>query len=240
MKFDKGSSCKYHRVHSLLQDFVTGRTTTFSKTTSLTKSLMSLLDVVSNLTSTSPGLSFRSNIFNITTWKNLSNETWTLIQQSEKSWIHEYQRSAWYRFNVTSNGVNYQVDSGGMFQFLESATDLASGGDTWQKLRAMYEGSKVMPLLTLAEDMPNLFITAVDTFISSERLNDFLTKLFLGQVHPCDIDRYLIPPSYMRKRGLLSSITNFCQKVVMSGESLTWNDVLPFNEKYNVTSRIVD
>lgn len=194
-----------------------------------------MLDVVANLTTTSPGVSLRSNIFNATTWRGLSDETWALIAQSEKSWIHEYRNSSWYRFDVTLNGANYQVDAGRLFQLLESAVDLTSGGDIWQKLRVMHETSKLKPLLTLAEDMPNLLITAVDTFVSSERLDDFLKKLFVGQVHLCDVDRYLLPPSYMRKRGLLSSITNFCQKILMSGNDLTWTDILPFDEKYDVT-----
>lgn len=181
-------------------------------------------------------MSLRSNIFNVTTWGHLSNETWALILKSEKSWIHQYRNSAWYKFNVTSRGTDYLVGARRLFQLLESMVDLASGGDIWQKLRVMHETSKLKPLLTLTEDMPNLIITAVDTFVSSERLDDFLQKLPLGQVHPCDVDRYLIPPSYMRKKGLLASITNFCQKIVRSDEKLTWTDLLPSNGKYNVMS----
>ncbi|XP_028048892.2 uncharacterized protein LOC105837746 isoform X2 [Monomorium pharaonis] len=215
-------------------EVVTGRKTALSRSTPLTLTLTRLLDIVSNFTVASPGASLSSNIFNVTTWKNLSNETWALILKSEKSWIHQYRNSAWYRLNVTSHGdIDYLVGSRRMFQLLESAVDLTFGGDIWQKLRVMYESSKLQPLLTLVEDMPNLLITAVDTFVSSERLDDFMQKLFLGQVHPCNIDRYLIPPSYMRKRGLLASITNFCQKIVMSNEQLTWTDLLPFNKKYN-------
>lgn len=169
----------------------------------------------------------------MTTWNNLSKETWSLILKSEKSWIHEYQNLSWYRFDMTRmHDSNYHVNASRLFQLLESVIDLASGGDIWQKLRVTHESSKIKPLLTLVEDMPNLLITAADTFISSERLDDFVRKLFFGQVHLCDIDRYLIPPSYMRKKGLLSSITNFCQK--MNSNSLTWMDFLPFDEKYNV------
>jgi len=219
-----------------LQEVVTGQKTAFSRSTPLTMSLTKLLDVVSNFTTASPGVSLTSNIFNVTTWKNLSNETWTLILKSEKSWIHNYRNSAWYKFNVTSYGTDYLIGSRRLFQLLESVVDLMSGGDIWQKLRVMHETSKLKPLLTLVEDMPNLLITVADTFISSERLDDFIQKLPLGLVHPCDIDRYLIPPSYMRKRGLLSSITNFCQKIIMSDEQLTWTDLLPFNGKYNVIS----
>lgn len=196
-------------------------------------SLIKLLDDVSNFTAALPGVSLKSNIFNVTTWQNLSNETWTLIIKSEKSWIHNNQNSSWYRFNVTSS---YLVDSSGLLQLLESVIDLVSGGDIWQKLRVIHETSKLKPLLTLVEDMPNLLITAVDTFVSSERLNNFMHKLFLGQVHPCNVDRYLIPPSYMRKKGLLSSIANFCQEIIMNDKHLTWKYQLPFEGKYNVMS----
>lgn len=220
-------------LHSFLQDVVTGRKTAFSRLTPLTKSLTTLLDIVSNFTAASPGVSLRSNIFNVTTWKNLSNETWALILRSEKSWIHQYQNFLWYK--VTSyNYTDYLIESRRLFQLLEPVVDLMSGGDIWQKLRVMYEISKLKPLLALAEDIPNLLITAADTFVSSERLDDFIQKLLLGQVHPCDIDRYLILPNYMRKKGLLASITNFCQKIVMSDEQLIWTDLLPFNDKYNV------
>ncbi|XP_011868082.1 PREDICTED: uncharacterized protein LOC105562133 isoform X2 [Vollenhovia emeryi] len=218
-------------------NFVTNRTNTLSRTTPLTMSLTKLLDVVSTfhhrtISAALPEVSLTSNIFNTTTLRGLSNETWALILKSEKSWIR--RSSAWYRSNMTSHGgTDYLVGVRRLFQLIESVVDLVSGGDVWQKLRVMYETSKLKPLLTLAEDMPNLFITAADTFVSSERLDDFIQKLLFGQVHPCDIDRYLIPPSYMRKRGLLASITNFCQKIVMSDEQLKWTDLLPYNGKYN-------
>lgn len=218
---------------SFSQDVVTGRKTTFSRPTPLAMSLIKLLDDVSNFTAALPGVSLKSNIFNATTWQNLSNETWALIFKSEKSWIHNNQNSLLYKFHVKSS---FLVDSSRLFQLLESVIDLTSGGDIWQKLRVMHETSKLKLLLTLVEDMPNLLITAVDTIVSSERLDDFIHKLVLGQVHPCDIDRYLIPPNYMRKKGLLSSISNYCQKIVMSDKYLTLTDLLPYEGKYNVMS----
>ncbi|XP_024889665.1 ATP-binding cassette sub-family A member 13 isoform X1 [Temnothorax curvispinosus] len=205
-------------------DLITGRTTALLRSTPIIMSLTKLLDIVSNFTAASPGVSLRSNIFNATTWGSLSNETWALILRSEKSWIHQYRNSAWYRFNMTSYRTDYLVGARKLFQLLDYVVDLASGGDIWQKLRVISETSKYKSLLTLAEDAPNLFITFVDTFVSSERLDDFIQKFLLGQVHPCDIDRYLIPPSYVRKRGLLTSITNFCQ------------DPLLFNGKNNQDS----
>ncbi|KAL0111880.1 hypothetical protein PUN28_013230 [Cardiocondyla obscurior] len=214
-------------------DLVTGRTMTLSKSIPLAMSLTTLLDIVSNFSAASPGVSLGSNIFNVTTWGSLSNDTWTLISKSETSWIHHYRNSAWYRFNVTSYRTDYLVGARRLFQLLESVIDLTSGGDIWQKLRVMYDNSQLKSLLTLAEDMPNIAITAVDTFVSSERLDDYIQKFFLGQVHPCDIDRYLIPPSYVKKRGLLASITNFCQKIVTSDKQVTWMDLLPYVGKYN-------
>ncbi|XP_018348552.1 PREDICTED: uncharacterized protein LOC108752306 [Trachymyrmex septentrionalis] len=215
-------------------EVVTGKKTVLSRSTPLTVSLTKLLDIVSNFMTESPGVSLRSNIFNVTTWMNLSNETWALILKSEKSWIHHYQNSAWYKFNMTSHvGTDYLVRSRRLFQLLESVIDLASGGDIWQKLRIVHETSKLNPLLTLVEDMPNLLITAADTFASSERLDDFIQKILLGLVHPCNIDRYLIQPSYIRKRGLLTNIKNFCQKILMNDEQLTSINLLPLNGKYN-------
>ncbi|XP_014474957.1 PREDICTED: ATP-binding cassette sub-family A member 13 isoform X2 [Dinoponera quadriceps] len=211
-------------------DVITGRTTVLQRLTPLTMSLSKLLDTVWNITRTSPELSLKSNILNVTTWQNLSNDTWDLILKSEKSWIDVY--FFFHKYYMISH-VFSKVDVGRLFQNLESVIELVSGGDIWQKLRIMYESSKIKPLLNLIEDMPNLLITAAETFVSSERLDDFLQKLLLGQLHPCDIDRYLIPPNYIRRKDLLSSITNFCQKIVLSDKDLTWMNILPFFEKYH-------
>ncbi|RLU15876.1 hypothetical protein DMN91_011632 [Ooceraea biroi] len=210
-------------------NIVSGRSDTLSKSTPLTMSLMKLLDVVLNLTSTSPGVTLKSNVLNITTWQNLSNDTWLLIMKTEKYIIDEYIKHTIFSMYVN----DFILDSSRLFHLLDFAADLASGGDIWQKLRVMYESSRIKPLLTLLEDMPNLLITAVDTFVSSERLDDFVQKLFHGQLQLCDIDRYLIPPNYMRKRGLLYSITNFCQKIVMSEKHVILLELLAFDGKYN-------
>jgi len=194
---------------------------------------MKLLDAVLNLTSTSPDVTLKSNILDATTWQNLSNETWFLITKSEKHIIENYIK--YIRLLHPHLDTNKLIlDLSRLFHLLDFVADLGSGGDVWQKLRVMYETSRLKPLLTLLEDMPNLLITAVDTFVSSERLEDFVQKLFHGQLEICDIDHYLIPPNYMRKRGLLYSITNFCQKVVMSKRSVTWSDLLAFDERRNV------
>ncbi|KAL6258986.1 hypothetical protein P5V15_008908 [Pogonomyrmex californicus] len=214
-------------------DVVTGRTITLSRTTPLTMSLITLLDIISNFTHTSPGVSLRSNIFNATTWENLSNETWALILKAEKSWIFNYRKFA-YIFKLEEMTYESLIGSRRLFQVLESVSNLISGGDVWQKLRVMYENSKLKSILTLAEDMPNLVITAVDTFVSSERLDDFIQKLLLGQVYPCDIDRYLIPPNYIRKKGLLASLTSFCHQ--KGNKPNTWTDLLPFEGQYNDSS----
>jgi len=193
-------------------------------------SSIKLLDVVLNLTSTSPDMTFKSNILNATTWQNLSNETWLLIAKSEKHIIEDYKHLVYPHPNTDK----FILDLSRLFHLLDFVADVGSGGDIWQKLRVMYEASRIKSLLTLLEDMPNLLITAVDTFVSSERLDDFVQKFFHGQLQICDIDHYLIPPNYIRKRGLLYSITNFCQKIVMSRNHVTWSDLFAFDERYNV------
>jgi hypothetical protein len=195
-------------------------------------SSVKLLNAVLNLTSTSPDMTLKSNVLNATTWQNLSNETWLLITKSEKCIIDDYIKHLMYP-HLDMNKLILNLSR--LFHLLDFVADVGSGGDIWQKLRVIYEASRVKPLLTLLEDMPNLLITAVDTFVSSERLDDFVQKFFHGQLQICDIDHYLIPPNYMRKRGLLYSITNFCQKIVMSRRRVTLSDLLAFDERYNVT-----
>ena len=84
-------------------------------------------------------------------------------------------------------------------------------------------------MLTILEDLPNLAITIVDTFVNSERLNDFVERLLAGKVNICDIDKYLIPPNFVRNKGILSSITIVCQKIINGGEKLKAEDFLPLD-----------
>lgn len=134
---------------------------------------------------------------------------------------------------VIEQNINYQFLLFSSFfrvpQVLLSILELLSGGDIWQKLKIIYEDSKIKPLLTIVEDLPNLVITVVDTFVNSERLNNFAELLFEGKVKLCDIDKYLIPPKFVKKKRILSSITDVCQKFVNGAEKLKPEDFLPLD-----------
>ncbi|KAK9294638.1 hypothetical protein QLX08_010802 [Tetragonisca angustula] len=218
---------------------VTGETT-LPKLTSLSSSVVKLLDTALNLQAgRQPALVVKSRIFNGTTWKNLSNETWSVIGRAGETWIRKSARFVENRENRTR--LNEATDPftklARAYQLLDASAELLAGGDIWQKVRAVYESSRVKPILTLIEDLPNLAVAGVDTFVKSERLNDFVEKLSLGKVHPCDIDKYLIVPSFVRKKVLLSSITNFCQKIVLNERRLTLIDILPLDVKFEERRR---
>lgn len=218
------------------QSAVTGRTT-LPKLTSLSSSVTKLLDTALNLQAgREPALVIKSRIFNGTTWRNLSNETWSVIGRAGKTWIRKSTSFVENRGNQTRlNGATDPFTKlARAYQLLDASVELLAGGDIWQKVRAVYENSRVKPILTLIEDLPNLAVTVVDTFVKSERLNDFGEKLSFGKVHPCDIDKYLIVPSFVRKKVLLSSITNFCQKIVLNERRLTLIDILPLDVKFEV------
>lgn len=215
------------------QSFVTGQTTTMSKSTHLSASVTKLLDTALRFHAEQKSdYVINSKIFNATTWRNLSNDTWSVIGQA---WIERYIKFA---KNENPTKLNGSTDSltklAREYQLLDATIKLLVGGDIWQKLRILYENSRVKPILTLIEDLPNLIVTVVDTFVKSERLNDFVEKLSFGKLHPCDIDKYLIVPSFVRKKVLLSSITNFCQKIVLADRRLTLIDILPLDVKYEV------
>ncbi|XP_033187616.2 lipid droplet defective isoform X1 [Bombus vancouverensis nearcticus] len=214
--------------------FVTGQTTTMSKSTHLSASVTKLLDTALRFHAEQKSdYVINSKIFNATTWRNLSNDTWSVIGKAGQIWIERYMK---YAKNENPTKLNGSTDSLAKlargYQLLDATIELLAGGDIWQKLRILYENSRVKPILTLIEDLPNLIVTGVDTFVKSERLNDFVEKLSFGKLHPCDIDKYLIVPSFVRKKVLLSSITNFCQKIVLADGRLTLIDILPLDVKY--------
>lgn len=236
------------------QDYVNlvqGKNISLQKIEPLSKSLTKFLDIWMKLeVSTYYKISVVSNIFNITTWQNLSNVTRKLIHNAEKSWIHKlilelspleneiiFQSFAELDYNsVHKLFANHPLNAlRQIFQLGEFWTDIMSGGDIWQKFKTTFELSKVKVLLNLIEDSPNLIITLLDTFINSERLNDFAEKFLSGSVNACDIDKYLIPSSYIRKKGILGSITNFCQKIVYSNVTMDIQDfrpLVPSNSSY--------
>ncbi|XP_033223873.1 phospholipid-transporting ATPase ABCA1 isoform X3 [Belonocnema kinseyi] len=198
-----------------------GHTDVLQKVTPLSKSVSLLLDQIIELRSKYPKLVFQSTILNSTTWRYLPIETWRMINQTELSWVNKLVTE--YFPDESLMGQVHRVP-----QVLTSVLELLSGGDIWQKLRVIYEGSKIKPLLTIVEDLPNLAITLVDTFVNSERIGDFAEQFFSGKVKLCDIDRYLIPPNFVRKKGILSSITIVCQKII-NGEKLRAEDFLPLD-----------
>lgn len=210
--------------------------TTLSKLTSLSSSVTKLLDTVFTLQGgQEAALVIKSRIFNGTTWRNLSNETWSVIGRAGETWIRKSARFVESENQTRLNGAEDPFAKlARAYQLLDASVELLAGGDIWQKLRTIYESSRVRPVLTLIEDLPNLAVAGVDTFVKSERLNDFAEKLSLGKVHPCDIDKYLIVPSFVRRKVLLSSVTNFCQKIVLNERRLTLIDILPLDVKFEV------
>lgn len=186
-----------------------------------------------------------SRIFSSATWRGLSNETLSVVRETGQSWSRKYisesKSKVYPKVNELIGGTSSDPLSKvfRMYQLLDATVELLAGGDVWQKLRVIYENSRVKAILTLIEDIPNLVVSCVDTFVKSERLNDFVEKLAFGKLHPCDIDKYLIVPSFVRKKVLLSSVTNFCQKIVYADRRLTLIDVLPIDGKLEVSNSLI-
>nr|XP_033323682.1 uncharacterized protein LOC117218991 isoform X1 [Megalopta genalis]XP_033323683.1 uncharacterized protein LOC117218991 isoform X1 [Megalopta genalis]XP_033323684.1 uncharacterized protein LOC117218991 isoform X1 [Megalopta genalis] len=217
---------------------LTVRRSSLTKLTPLNASLGKLVKAVSTLLSTVPDLEVRSSIFEAKTWLGMSNDTLTEIRNVGRSWVHWYAQDAKNakagqskveRFFETDDTFGKLI---GMYQLVDASIDLMAGGDVWQKLRNHYEASKVKPLLTLMEDTPNIVVSIVDTFLKSDRLDQFLGKLATGKAHPCDLDKYLIVPGFVRKKVLLSSIANFCERIVFTDKPPVMADWLPFDAKY--------
>ncbi|KAK0086066.1 hypothetical protein PV325_003922 [Microctonus aethiopoides] len=219
------------------------KNSSLSKLPPLSKSLTKFLDTWTQfMQHSNSNIIFESNIINVTTWKNLPNDTRELIHDAQLSWMHKlivetnpseleliFQSYSDIDFNAVYNlfedhplNIMRQI-----VQLVESWLDITSGGDIWQKLRMTFEQSKVKVILNLIEDSPNLIITMLDTFLNSERLNDFTERYLVGNVSACDIDKYLIPSSYIRKKGILFSITNFCQKIIFNNETMDFQDFQP-------------
>ncbi|XP_063992095.1 ATP-binding cassette sub-family A member 13-like isoform X2 [Diachasmimorpha longicaudata] len=231
---------------------ITGRSSSLDKIDPLSKSLLKFIETVWRADVNSSGkLAFQSNILNFTTWRDLSNDSKRLIHDADQSWVHKIMVEVIpleYNFSVQTFSEIDLTRIHNIFQdhplnaarqimqLADSWMDVISGGDIWQKLRMTYENTKMKSLLSLIEDAPNLVITVLETFISSERLTDFMDKFIGGQVNLCDIERYLIPPSYVRKKGILTSVTSFCQKFILSNANSSTNDFKPLGI-VNVTLR---
>lgn len=233
----------------ILQVVANGHTDVLKRVTPLSKSVSLLLNEIIKLRSQNPKIIFKSNIFNATTWRDIPIDglTWRSINRTELSWVNKFVSE--YFPNDSFMGQMYRfvyIQKITLFQFkltfiifffflyrvpqvLLSVLKLLSGGDIWQKLEIIYKDSKIKPLLTIVEDLPNLVITVVDTFVNSERLNDFAELLFAGKVNLCDIDKYLIPSKFVKKKKILTSITNVCEKFVNGAEKLEAEDFLPLD-----------
>lgn len=197
-----------------------------TRITHLNASLARLTDSALNLLSEVSNLTIESNIFNSTTWGSLSNETLSMLHEVGQFWLHRYTMDGHIMRGFVLQELFDTLIR--MFPLLDNTLYLLEGGDVWQKLRIIYENTDMELVLTLIEDIPNIVVSVVDTFVKSDRLNDFVEKLAVGKAHPCDIDKYLIVPSFVRKKVLLPSI--FCQKsVFIDGKSL-----LPLDAKYKV------
>ncbi|KAH0550173.1 hypothetical protein KQX54_017854 [Cotesia glomerata] len=234
-------------------DLINGKNASLIKMKPLVKSVARFLDAWVKLEEKNKHkkINFVSNIFNATTWKELPNETHALIHEAEKSWIHKAVAELEpleYEFSSDTPTRSDIVQMQSFFrkhpmhtamqvmQVSEVWLDVINGGDIWQKLRITFEHSRVKFILNLMEDTPNLMITIIDTFLNSERLNDFMDKFLNGTINACDIDKYLIPSGYIRKKGIISSITNFCNKIINSNDSLNVKDFKPLRVALNVIS----
>ncbi|XP_076176197.1 lipid droplet defective isoform X2 [Ptiloglossa arizonensis] len=205
---------------------VTSQRTLMTRITHLNASLARLTDSALNLLSEVSNLTIESNIFNSTTWGSLSNETLSMLHEVGQFWLHRYTMDGHIMRGFVLQELFDTLIR--MFPLLDNTLYLLEGGDVWQKLRIIYENTDMELVLTLIEDIPNIVVSVVDTFVKSDRLNDFVEKLAVGKAHPCDIDKYLIVPSFVRKKVLLPSI--FCQKsVFIDGKSL-----LPLDAKYKL------
>ncbi|XP_026675626.1 uncharacterized protein LOC108632621 isoform X2 [Ceratina calcarata] len=204
--------------------------------TRMSSAVTKLLDAAFAFHEKYPNVVLRSNIFSARTWQHMSNETLSIVYTAGQSWLKRCAMNEKLEGRIrlsSSIGASDPVTRLiRMYQLIDATVELLAGGDVWQKLRTLYESSKMKPLLTLIEDLPNLVVSGVDTFVKSERLSDFVEKLSFGRVHLCDIDKYLIVPSFVRKKALLSSVSNYCQKIVLSDKRLTLIDILPLDQKY--------
>ncbi|XP_046491171.1 uncharacterized protein ldd isoform X1 [Neodiprion pinetum] len=207
-------------------DLMYGPRSKVQRELSLSEYLADAVEAFSNLSKSQPDLTFKSNIFNITIWKGLDNDTWSIIQDTERSWLHYYfdkmniEKLSNDRHDSISddykipqiaqnlNGFDYIIQS------LSLSFDLFFGGDIWSKLRAVYESKPVMKVtLSMAEDMPNLMLSVVHTFFNKEIQTSDVTALVMGKVKFCEVNKYLIEPKYMRRKGLLGSFSHLCQQL---------------------------
>ncbi|XP_024944655.1 uncharacterized protein LOC107271675 isoform X2 [Cephus cinctus] len=225
-----------------------GRTQELREIQPLSTTIISFIDIFINLTTAYPELSFRSNLINATTWRNLPTDTKLELIKFQKSWIRSLMRESRITFSTSGrSGNNKRNETGNetwdnafdlvrMNRFLKIVSGLVhwiSGGDIWQKVRDSYKESKIEPLLDVIEELPNLLASGVDTFLYSNQLNDYILGLFAERNDICDFDHFLLVPSFIHDDSLRSRLRNFCTKVLKSQENLSSKDFVPFNKDYN-------
>lgn len=187
----------------------------------LSRSVTRFIGIMMNLRG-SPGESrtFESNLFNATAWAYLPDDTRELVRKAQRSWA---KQMAVPSVPASRNLLRFM-------QWTEIAgflMELSEGGDVWTKWKTRYESPKSKAMIALLEDSPNIAVTIIDTFVGSERLTDFVARFMTGSVNGCDIEKYLIPPAYIRRKGFLSSIGNFCRKVLYDNATTTYTDLIP-------------
>lgn len=215
-----------------------------NKLTPLKFSVRRFLAVVIDLTEAHPRLSVQSDAFNAKTFQSLPNDTWFLINRAVGSWVHHIfandkgssasgeEVTRWPATSIDGDTLAPRVDpfvrASKLAQVLAGVTDLFSGGDVWQKLRNVYERSRVKLLLELVEATPDLVIATVETFIATDKITEFVNKLFTGRAMPCDVDSYLVPPKYIRNKGYINVLNHFC-KDVLSKHFINAHEFLDFD-----------
>ncbi|XP_043289977.1 uncharacterized protein ldd isoform X2 [Venturia canescens] len=200
----------------------------FRQVEPLSKTLTKFINALENRrTSSGKRIQLVSNVLNSTTWLSLAED----IRDAEKSWAHKLATT--YSRKDGSFQVGRAISSDALLTLMQAQEiaaflfDIFAGGDVWSKMKINHETPRSKAVYSLIEDTPNLVVTFIDTFANSERLNDFFKRFLQGSVNGCDIDKYLIPPGYIRRKGYLSSIGNFCQKFIYDNASVSYDDLLP-------------
>ncbi|XP_044002930.1 uncharacterized protein LOC122848731 isoform X2 [Aphidius gifuensis] len=217
-------------------DYVAGRSTSLQSSEPLAICLFEFLDAWINVNNNSgKNLQFKSNIINTSTWLKLPDEAKSLISDSQNIVMHKI----FQQFNLFNNELKSSSDIveiyntfgdsplGALWKIIHVGdiwTDIVTSEDAWGTLKNLtIKNQRLKIMLNLIEDMPNLFISTIDTYLNSERLTDFLKKIFSGQVNACEISKYLIPSKYIKKKNIISSITDFCQFIVSNNKQQLLN-----------------
>lgn len=213
-------------------ELIAGRVKTLKNSKPLTQSFAEFLNAWKKIIDISGNLKFKSNIVNATILLELPNETQEVIHESKEIIIrkfiqelnpidHEFIYHSRSEIDVAK--IRGQLRDHPLTAAWRLAKigqiwiDIATNEDPWQALRVKTSDNwKLQALLNLIEDTPNLFISTIDTFLNSERLTDFLNKFLTGQLNACDIDKFLIQSKYIKKKKIVSRITDFCRLIVSS------------------------